>query len=175
MNKTAIIIGGVALVGVVAYFYFKPKLSASTGAGETGAGETGTGAMDAGMTGTGTGTGTTGGTMPPAGTVLTTPEQVEAITIKVSTARDLTKTICDLKKQYKITEDQMNDFMNFTNTATLTGQNSSIFGTQISQATSNMLKFQIARKKAIQTVADSIKALKELGYKEDNCKMVQIA
>ena len=27
MNKTAIIIGGVTLVGVVAYFYFKPKLN----------------------------------------------------------------------------------------------------------------------------------------------------
>jgi hypothetical protein len=169
MNKTVIIIGGVALVGVVAYFYFKPKLTASTGAGETG-----TGAMGTGMTGTATGTGTTGATMPPAGTVFTTPEQVEAITVKVSTARDLTKKICDLKKQYKITTDQMNDFMNFTNTVTLTGQNSSIFGTQISQSATDMIKFQSARKKAIQTVADSINELKALGYKEVDCKMVQI-
>jgi hypothetical protein len=166
MNKTVIIIGGVALVGVVAYFYFKPKLTASTGAGETG-----TGAMGTGMTGTATGTGTTGATMPPAGTVFTTPEQVEAITVKVSTARDLTKTICDLKKQYKITTDQMNDFMNFTSTS----QGSSIFSSQISQSASEMMKFQLARKKAIQTVADSINELKALGYKEVDCKMVQIA
>jgi hypothetical protein len=174
MNKTVIIIGGVAIVGVVAYFYFKPKLSATTGTDAMGTGAMGAGT---GTTGTGTtGTGTTGATMPPAGTVFTTPEQVEAITVKVSTARDLTKTICDLKKQYKITTDQMNDFMNFTSTATLTGQNSSIFSsTQISQTASEMMKFQLARKKAIQTVADSINELKALGYKEVDCKMVQIA
>jgi hypothetical protein len=164
MNKTAIIIGGVALVGVVAYFYFKPKLSASTGAVETGAGAMGTGM-------TGTGTGTTGATMPPAGTVFTTPEQVEAITVKVSTARDLTKKICDLKKQYKITTDQMNDFMNITGILA-----SDLFPILPSQMTaSEMMKFQLARKKAIQTVADSINELKALGYKEVDCKMVQIA
>ena len=161
MNKTAIIIGGVTLVGVVAYFYFKPKLSASTGTG------TGTGT---GMgTGTGTGTTGTGTTMPPAGTVLTTPEQVEAITIKISTARDLTKTICDLKKKYKITEDQMNDFMNFTSVAF--GSATNVINPQSNPA----FTFAFARKKAIQTIADSIKELKLLGYKEENCKMVQIA
>lgn len=167
MNKTVIIIGGVALVGVVAYFYFKPKLTASTGAGETG-----TGAMGTGMTGTATGTGTTGATMPPAGTVFTTPEQVEAITVKVSTARDLTKTICDLKKQYKITEDQMNDFMNFTSwsAGVTSGVNNSL-----STATQSSLAYAVGRKKAIQTIADSIKELKSLGYKEENCKMVNIA
>jgi hypothetical protein len=74
----------------------------------------------------------------------------------------------------------MNDFMNFTSTATLTSQNSSIFGTAGSSAlntitnTQSLAQTAIARKKAIQTIADSIKELKELGYKEDNCKMVQI-
>jgi hypothetical protein len=155
MNKTAIIIGAISLVVVGAYFYFKPKLSAKTGTDTTG-----TGTMGAGI-------GTTGATIPPAGTVLTTPEEVEAITVKVSTARDLTKTICDLKKKYKITTDQMNDFMNFTSV-------SNNFTNTIT-STQNALKFALERKKAIQTVADSINELKTLGYKEVDCKMVQIA
>ena len=154
MNKTAIIIGAISLVVVGAYFYFKPKLSAKTGTDTTG-----TGTMGAGI-------GTTGATIPPAGTVLTTPEEVEAITVKVSTARDLTKTICDLKKKYKITTDQMNDFMNFTSV-------SNNFTNTIT-STQNALKFALERKKAIQTVADSINELKTLGYKEVDCKMVQI-
>lgn len=166
MNKTAIIIGGVAIVGVVAYFYFKPKLSATTGAGAMGTGEIGALTGTTGTTGT-TGAGTTGATMPPAGTVFTTPEQVEAITVKVSTARDLTKTICDLKKRYKITEDQMNDFMNFTS------WNPSSLSTMTT--VQSLAQTAVARKKAIQTVANSINELKALGYKEVDCKMVQIA
>jgi hypothetical protein len=75
MNKTVIIIGSVALLGVGAFLYFKPKLTATTGAGETGAGTTGAGSGTTGAGTTGAGAGTTEGT-PPAGTVLTTPEQV---------------------------------------------------------------------------------------------------
>lgn len=168
MNKTVIIIGGVALVGVVAYFYFKPKLTATTGAGEMGTGTTGTGT-------TGASAGTTGATMPPAGTVLTTPEEVEAITIKISSARDLTKTICDLKKQYKITEDEMNDFMNITGWSG--GVTSGIHTATNDALTSAVTLSQLAsrRKLAVKTVAESINKLKELGYKEVDCKMVKIA
>jgi hypothetical protein len=64
----------------------------------------------------------------------------------------------------------MNDFMNFTSTS----QGSSIFPSQISQSASELMRFQ-ARKKVIQKVADSINELKALGYKEVDCKMVQIA
>jgi hypothetical protein len=155
MNKNVLIFGGVALVGVVAYFYFKPKATATTGADTSGTGTAGTG------------TGTTGATMPPAGTVFTTPEQVEAITVKVSTARDLTKTICDLKKQYKITTDEMNDFMNFTSVSSHL--------TSTMTTAQELAKYALARKNAVKTVADSINELKALGYKEVDCKMVQIA
>jgi hypothetical protein len=171
MNKNVLIIGGVALVGVVAYLYFKPKATGTTGTigttGTTGTGSTGTG---------------TGATMPPAGTVFTTPEEVEAITVKISSARDLTKTICDLKKQYKITEDEMNDFMNITGlSAGLASGVHSSLGTAGSSAINTLSTAQTLfqqsqrRKEAVKTVAESIKQLKELGYKEDGCKMVKIA
>jgi hypothetical protein len=162
MNKNVLILGGVAILGVGAYLYFKGKAkpnSETMGADTMGAGTTGTG-----TTGTGT-------AMPPAGTVFTTPEEVEAITVKVSTARDLTKTICDLKKKFKITTDEMNDFMNITGISA-----SDLFPILPSKMTAQeLVNFQIARKKAIPTIADSINKLKELGYKEVDCKMVRIA
>ena len=167
MNKTVVIIGSIALLGVGAYFYFKPKAKGATGTGLTGAG-----GMGAGMTETGIGAGTTGGVMPPAGTVFTTPEEVEAITVKISTARDLTKKICDLKAQYKITTDEMNDFMNFTG---VNQSNTAFSNLPISIKTQQMITYQLARKKAIPTVAEAINKLKELGYKEVDCKMVKIA
>jgi hypothetical protein len=156
MNKNVLIFGGVALVGVVAYLYFKPKSNANSGATTTGSDATSTGA------------GTTGGIMPPAGTVFTTPEEVEAITVKISTARDLTKTICDLKKKYNITEDEMNDFMNFTSISTP-------FMESANATALSMLANAKARKEAVSTIAENINKLKELGYKEEGCKMIKIA
>jgi hypothetical protein len=164
MNKNVLIFGGIAILGVGAYLYFKPKATVTTGAGLTGTGTTGTS-----TTGTGT-------AMPPAGTVFTTPQEVEAITVKVSSARDLTKTICDLKKQYKITEDEMNDFMNFTSfTANVASSVNSSLGNSSMTTAQSLFQNQIARKKAVETVSDSIKQLKELGYKEQDCKMIKIA
>ena len=162
MNKNVLIFGGVALEGVVAYLYFKGK--AKPNAETMGAGTMGTGTMGTGTTGTGT-------AMPPAGTVFTTPEEVEAITVKVATARDLTKTICDLKKQFKITTDEMNDFMNVTGILA-----NDLFPILPSKMTAQELAtYAIRRKNAVKTVADSINKLKELGYKEQDCKMVRIA
>jgi hypothetical protein len=160
MKKTAIIIGGVALVGVVAYLYFKGK--AKPNAETTGTGTTGTGKTGTDTTGTGT-------AMPPAGTVFTTPEEVEAITVKVATARDLTKTICDLKKQFKITTDEMNDFMNIFGNDVVPNLISGMMTAQ------ELATYAIRRKNAVKTVAESINKLKELGYKEQDCKMVRIA
>jgi hypothetical protein len=104
MNKTVIIIGAISLVGVGAYFYFKPKLSAKTGTGTTGTDAMGTGT---GTTGTGAGantigagtTGTSGGStsVPPTGTVLTTPEQVADATKKIAEAKSLATKISDLR------------------------------------------------------------------------------
>jgi len=85
MNKNVLIIGGsIAILGVGAYLYFKSKAkpnSENMGAETMGAGTTGTGVS-----------------MPPAGSVFTTPEEVEAITLKITTAKDLTNKICELKK-----------------------------------------------------------------------------
>jgi len=160
MNKTVLVIGVLALAGVGAYFYFKPKTTgATTGLG----GLSGFGTSDSGATST--------TPVPPTGTQLTTPQQVEEIAVKIATARDLTKRICELKKQYKITTDEMNDFMNFTSAPTN-------YGTSLgaTMSTAQALHQQaLLRKKAVQEVADSIKKLQELGYKENNCEMVKIA
>jgi hypothetical protein len=176
MNKTALIIGVLALTGVGAFLYFRPKSSAPT-TGSLGLGSLGLGAPDSttgslglGSLGLGAPDSTTTA-VPPTGTQLFTPEQVEQIAIKMSEARDLTKRICELKKQYKITVDEMNDFMNFTSY-----ENPS-YGAVIPTLTRAQILAQQAgaRKKAVQEVADSINKLKELGYKEENCLTVRIA
>jgi hypothetical protein len=104
MNKTVIIIGSIALLGVGAYFYFKPKSTGATGADPmgtdamgTGTGTTGTGA-GANTIGAGT-TGTIGGStsVPPTGTVLTTPEQVADTAKKIAEAKSLATKISDLR------------------------------------------------------------------------------
>jgi hypothetical protein len=96
MNKTVIIAGSVLVLGVGAYFYFKPKKTGTTGSGTTGSGTTGSGTTGTGTTGTGTtGTGTTGtettGTgstsVPPTGTTLSTPAQVEDTAKKIAEAK----------------------------------------------------------------------------------------
>jgi hypothetical protein len=94
MNKTAVIIGGVAFLGIGAYFYFKPKATVTTGAGSTGAGTTGTGATGTSSTGTSsTGTGMT--SVPPTGTVLYTPEQVLMTAKIIADAKSLATQISD--------------------------------------------------------------------------------
>lgn len=171
MNKTAIIIGGVALVGVGAYLFFKTKATATSGAGETGTiGTTGTDAN-----------------MPPAGSVFTTPEEVEAITLKISIAKDLADEICQLKKAYNITSDNLNDYMNFSSNNPNDYMNFSIGGfnlnpfapiegvvSQLIGASKNAKTKKESRGKAIKTASESIKKLKELGYKEVDCKLVKI-
>jgi len=99
MNKTAVIIGGVAFLGIGAYFYFKPKATVTTGAGSTGAGTTGAGTTGTGVTGaSSTGTSSTGTGMtsvPPTGTVLYTPEQVLMTAKIIADAKSLATQISD--------------------------------------------------------------------------------
>ena len=101
MNKTVIIAGSVLVLGVGAYFYFKPKKTGTTGSGTTGSGTTGTGTTGTGTTGTGTtGTETTGTgstSVPPTGTTLSTPAQVEDTAKKIAEARSLATKISDLR------------------------------------------------------------------------------
>lgn len=73
MIKKIVIFGALALAGVGAYIYFKPKAKVTgtdtTGAGTTGTDTTGAGTSGTGTTGTGTtGTGTAGTSVTPAPT-----------------------------------------------------------------------------------------------------------
>jgi hypothetical protein len=151
MNKSVIIIGGLTIIGVGAYLFFKPKKVSKDSVNQ----------LDTDTT----------TAVPQKGTQLTTPEQVEEMALKIAEARELTKTICDLKKQFKITNDNINDFMNITGLSI--GTTSSVFGST-SSSISNSLQYQISRKKALQTIADSINKLAKLGYREDNCKTTRI-
>ena len=91
MNKTVIIAGSVLVLGVGAYFYFKPKKTGTTGSGTTGTETTGTGT-------TGTGTTSAGTTsVPPTGTTLTTPAEVEDLAKKIAEAKSLATKISDLR------------------------------------------------------------------------------
>lgn len=87
MNKTAIVIGVLALAGVGAYFYFKPKTKVET----TGLG----GLSDLGSSDSGA-TPTT--TVPPTGAILETPEQVAETAKKMAEAKELASKITELKK-----------------------------------------------------------------------------
>ena len=99
--------------------------------------------------------------VPPKGTQLTTPEQVEEVALKIADARELTKRICDLKKQYNITNDNINDYMNFI------GLNLPFLGASTS--------LKMSRKQALETIKKNIQELAKLGYRENNCKPIKLA
>jgi hypothetical protein len=85
MKKTALIIGSLVVLGIGAFFYFKPKAKAEdvTGAGTTGAGTTGAGT---------TGVGTT--TQPPAVAevkTLTPNELIEVTKLKDEIVAEIRK------------------------------------------------------------------------------------
>jgi hypothetical protein len=92
MNKTVVIIGSVVVLGVGAYFYFKPKKTGATGTGNSGTGTSGTDTTGTGTTGTGT------TSVPPTDTTLSTPAQVEDLLKKTAEATSIAKQIYDLKQ-----------------------------------------------------------------------------
>ena len=87
MKKTALIIGSLVVLGIGAYFYFRPKAKAEdvTGAGTAGTG-TGTGTTGAGTTGVGTTT-----PPPPVAEVktLTPNELIEVTKLKDAILSDI--------------------------------------------------------------------------------------
>ena len=91
MNKTVVIIGSVLVLGVGAYFYFKPKKTGTTGTGTSGTGTSGADTTGSDTTGTGT------TSVPPTGTTLSTPAQVEDTAKKIAEARSLATKISDLR------------------------------------------------------------------------------
>ena len=104
MNKIAVIIGSVAVLGIGAYFYFKPKakIEDAIGSGTTGSGTTGSGTTGSGSTGSIGSTGSTGSTgsgyqLP--GTNYTSPEQVAEDVKKIAEATELAKQIDAINKK----------------------------------------------------------------------------
>jgi hypothetical protein len=88
MNKIAVVIGSVAVLGIGAYFYFKPKATDEdlTGTNTTGTNTTGTNT-------TGTNTTGAGSNSQPAGTNYTSPEQVAEDVKRIAEATELAKQI----------------------------------------------------------------------------------
>ena len=180
MKKAIIIIGGLTVIGVGAYLFFKPKKGVK-------------------VSGNQSGTDTTSA-VPPKGTQLTTPQEVEELALKIVEARELTKIICDLKKAYNITNDNLNDYMNFSSDNTNDYMNFSIGSFNLNPfdssspvniginqlsplltsansllvASKNASTKKANRKKALETIADSINKLAKLGYREDNCKTTRL-
>jgi peptidoglycan hydrolase CwlO-like protein len=89
MNKKVIIISVLGLVGVGAFFYFKPKSNAQEQDSLTG-----------GALGNTNLPNTTG--VPPTGTVLTTPEQVQETATKIAEARNLASQVSKLRAQRNV-------------------------------------------------------------------------
>ena len=147
MKKAVIIIGGLTVIGVGAYLFFKPKKVLKDSVNQ----------LDTDTT----------TPVPPKGTQLTTPEQVEEVALKIVEARELAKRICELKKQYNITNDNINDYMNFI------GINLPFLGASTSLLPGSNLT--MSRKSALETIKKNIQQLAKLGYRENNCKPIKLA
>lgn len=159
MNKTVVIIGSVLVLGVGAYFYFKPKKT-----GTTGTGTSGTGTSGADTTGTGTtDTGTT--SVPPTGTTLSTPAQVEDLAKKIAEAKSLATQISDLRNKRSSTMAMsLNDF------GRETGHLTNGFGAESA--------FKFFKEQEIKSLETQMKNLDEqlgkLGYMEVNGSITKI-
>jgi len=105
MNKKVVIIGGVLILCLGAYFYFKPKKTGTTGTGTSGSGTSGDVTTGSGTTGTGT------TSVPTTGTTLSTPAEVEDMSKKIAEARSLATQISDLRNKRSSTMAMsLNDF-----------------------------------------------------------------
>lgn len=157
MNKTILIAGVLVAVGVGAFFYFRPKAKFGDTAG-LGANLTSGGAGTAGA-----GASTTGASIPPAGTVISTPEQLAEMTKKIEEAKVLVKRIMDLKRQRGKIE--------------LTPVTPVSYGTLIPTEYGTGLSIT-AKMAQISAINKKIKALEqqlqELGYTEVNGTLVRI-
>jgi hypothetical protein len=102
MNKTAVIIGSFALLGVGVFFYFKTKpkstvITGTTGSNTSGAGTSGSNTSGAGTSVSNSSQTTSTTSVPPIGTVLTTNEQVADMAKKIAEAKSLATKISDLR------------------------------------------------------------------------------
>lgn len=158
MNKTVIIAGSVLVLGVGAYFYFKPKKTGTTGSGTTGTGTTGTETTGTGTTGTGT------TSVPPTGTVLSTPAEVEDTAKKIAEARSLATKISDLRTK-------RNSYLVISLRDYATASGNEFWST-------NNLMLETLKKQEIKRLEEEIKNLDEqigkLGFMEVNGSISRI-
>jgi len=144
MDKKYVIIGGLVVLGLGAYFYFKPK-------------KIGT---DSSMSGLPSANTNSQISVPPSGTVLSTPEEVEKIAQKIADAKALAIKIDDLKNQrIKIALEPT-----IGNT---------IIGGIGGQTTQNLIR-SVKTKELDTQISDLERLLTDLGYAEVNGKITKI-
>jgi hypothetical protein len=144
MDKKAVIIGGVIVLGLGAYFYFKPK-------------KTGT---DSSMSGLPPANTNSQISVPPTGEVITSPEEVEKIAQKIADAKALAIKIDNLKTERRQIA-----------LAPTTG--SAFFGGIGGESTQNFIR-SVRTKELDTQIADLEKLITDLGYAEVNGKITKI-
>ena len=144
MDKKAVIIGGVIVLGLGAYFYFKPK-------------KTGT---DSSMSGLPPANTNSQISVPPTGEVITSPEEVEKINQKIADAKAIAIKIDNLKTERRGIALSPLPFFN-----PLGGVFSEDAGRLIVEEKNKKLDTQIA---------DLQKLINDLGYAEVNGKITKI-
>ena len=153
MNKAVLVIGVLALSGVGAYFYFKPKTKgATTDLG----GLSGLGTSNSGATST--------TSVPSSGTTLSTPQQVEDVAKKIAEAKSLATKIFDLRNK-------RNSYIIMSLKDFAVASNNTFFLTKD-------LMLKALRDKEINSIENTIKSLDEqlgkLGYMEVNGSIVKL-
>ena len=144
-TKRVLIIGAVGVLSVGAYLYFRPKKTDNLATG-TSVGELGNPNSLI--------------SVPPKGTVITSPEEVEKIAQKIADAKALAIKIDDLKTQRR----QLALAPITTNT---------VFGGIGGANVQNMIR-TVKSKELDTQIADLEKLLTDLGYAEVNGKITQI-
>ena len=144
MDKKAVIIGGVIVLGLGAYFYFKPK-------------KTGT---DNSMSGLPPANTNSQISVPPTGEVITSPEEVEKIAQKIADAKALAIKIDNLKTERR-------------QLALAPTISSGFFGGIGGESTQNFIR-SVKTKELDTQIADLEKLITDLGYAEVNGKITKI-
>lgn len=150
MNKTTlVVIGSLVLAGIGAYFYFKPKAN-STDIGQLGS-------TDSELN---DGTSISQISVPPKGTVLSTPEEVAETAQKISDAKIIALQIKDFRNQIAEIKNQL-----------LVTPNKNYWGSMAS-----VKKAVIESKISVLNtkISDLEKLIKDLGYAEVNGSIVKI-
>lgn len=151
-TKRVLIIGAVGVLSVGAYLYFRPKKTVVTG-------------TDSSNSGLPSANPNSLISVPPKGTVITSPEEVEKIAQKIADAKALAIKIDDLKTQRR----QLALMPNVTSGVGIFGGGRGVGGTSLQDL------IRSTRSKALDTqIADLEKLITDLGYAEVNGKITQI-